>query len=328
MRRIPFPWLLTFLLAFLLLTAGGRIAPQDDETTFRMTANLVELGRTTITEQEFTISAQSYPGFLPHVAHEVLTTWAVPGRDGQKYPQFMPGQAIVNIPLYLLGRWLSGEPLNLRAVILTHWTTSLFNPIVIALTGWLIALFASRLGYSQRLSVGLGLAYALCTMVLPYTGTYFSEPLIALLILLAAYTVYAARAPAHVMGWLAAAGTALGLAVFIRERSAIMILPFVVYLYLCRRSVWWRGWAAFFAPLVVSGAVIGVLNWSRYGSPLTFGFSALQHTTFTTPLVLGLYGLLISPGKGLLLYNPIAWAGLIGLAIMFRTRRERQFCLP
>ena len=316
-------WLLIFLLSLLLLTAGGRLAPQDEETTFRMTANLIEFGRTAITEQSFTVEPQTYRGFLPHTQpRTLLTTWAVPGRDGRLYPQFMSGQAIVNIPLYLLGRLLSGEALNLRSILLTHWTTSLFNAIVIALTGWLVAMFASRLGYSSRLSVGLGLAYALGTMVLPYTGTYFSEPLIALLILLAAYAVYAARANLRSLLWLVVAGTALGLAVFTRERSAIMVPPFILYVWLCHRRVLWRGWVAFFAPLVIFGVIIGLFNWSRYGSPLTFGFSALQHTSFTTPLLLGLYGLLISPGKGLLLYNPIVWAGLIGLAIMFRTRRK------
>jgi hypothetical protein len=322
-RSIPFLCLLIFLTSFLLLTAGGRLAPQDEETTFRMTANLIESGRANITEQTFTVEPQTYPGFLPRTQpRTLLTTWAVPGRDGQLYPQFMSGQAIVNIPLYLLGRLLSGEALNLRSILLTHWTTSLFNAIVIALTGWLVAVFASRLGYSSRLSVGLGLAYALCTMVLPYTGTYFSEPLIALLILLAAYAVYAARANPRALLWLVIAGTALGLAVFTRERSVIMVPPFILYVWLCHRRVLWRGWVAFFAPLVIFGVIIGLFNWSRYGSPLTFGFSALQHTSFTTPLLLGLYGLLISPGKGLLLYNPIVWAGLIGLASMFRTRRR------
>jgi hypothetical protein len=323
LQRVPFVSLLIFLLALLLLTAGGRIAPQDEETTFRVTANLIEYGRTTITDQEFTVEPQPYSGFLPSAQpRTLLTTWAVPGRDGQKYPQFMPGQAIVSIPLYLIGRWLSGVPLTLRSVILAHWTTSLFNPIVIALTGWLVAVVASRLGYARRLSIGLGLAYALCTMVVPYSGTYFGEPVIALLILLAVYAVYAAHGGRRASMWLFVAGTSLGLTVFIRERSAIMIPPFIVYVYLCRRRVLWRGWAAFFTPLVLFAAIIGLLNWSRYGSPLTFGFSALQHTSFSTPVVLGLYGLLISPGKGLLLYNPIAWAGFIGLAIMFRTRRK------
>jgi hypothetical protein len=146
--------------------------------------------------------------------------------------------------------------------------------------------------------------------------------LIALLIALAAYAGYATRGSAREMWWLGMAGVALGLAVFTRERSVIMIPPFILYIYLCRRRVLWRGWLAFFAPLAVFGFVIGAINWTRYGSPLTFGFSALQHTTFTTPIILGLYGLLISPGKGLVLYNPIAWAGFIGLAIMFRTRRK------
>ncbi len=146
--------------------------------------------------------------------------------------------------------------------------------------------------------------------------------MIALLILLAVYAVYAARGGRRAPAWLIVAGASLGLTVFIRERSAIMIPPFILYVYLCHRRVLWRGWAAFFAPLVVFAVIIGLFNWSRYGSPLTFGFSALQHTSFSTPLVLGLYGLLISPGKGLLLYNPIAWAGFIGLAIMFRTRRK------
>ena len=251
-RRVPFFWLLIFLLAFLLLTAGGRLAPQDEETTFRMTANLIEFGRTAITEQTITLEPQTYPGFLPSTQpRTMLTTWAVRGQDGQLYPQFMPGQAILNIPLYLLGRLLSGEPLNLRSVILAHWTTSLFNPIVIALTGWLVALFAARLGYSQRLSIGLGLGYALGTMAVPYTGTYFSEPAIALLILLAAYAVYAARESARVLRWLMLAGTALGLTVFMRERSAIMIPPFILYVWLYHRRVLWRGWAAFFAPLVL-----------------------------------------------------------------------------
>ena len=38
-------------------------------------------------------------------------------------------------------------------------------------------------------------------------------------------------------------------------------------------------------------------------------------------LLLGLYGLLISPGKGLLFYTPIAWVGLIGLISMWRRWR-------
>lgn len=320
-RRVSFCWLLIFLLAVLLLTAGGRLAPQDEETTYRTTANLIEYGRWTITAQTVTVEPQTYPGFWPRVApRELLTTWAVPGRDGQLYPQFSPGQSIVAIPLYLPGRLIGGAP-SLSAVLITRFTTSLFNPIVIALTAWLIALFAARLGFSTRLSMVLALAYALGSMALPYTRTYFGEPLIALTITLAAYALYRVKTDRVEVGrWLLVSGAALAVAVFTRERSAIMLPAFMIYAApIIRRAG--RRWLIWLLPLVIVSVLIGLLNGSRYGSPLTFGFSALQHTSFTTPLLLGLYGLLISPGKGLLLYNPIAWAGLIGLVSMGRRWR-------
>ena len=326
-RLTPFIWLLVFLLSFLLLTAGGRLAPQDDETPYRTTANLIEYGRWTITEQTITIEPQSYPGFLPAVVpRELVTTWAVPGVDGQLYPQFAPGQALVAIPLYLVGRLIGGAP-SLSSVLITRFTTSLFNPIVIALTGWLLALFAARLNFSLRLSLALGAAYALGSMALPYTGTYFSEPLIALTILLAAYALHRVKVDRvdliergdriDVGRWLLISGSALAIAIFTRERSAIMFPAFVLYAMPIIRRVW-RHWLIWLLPMMIIGLLIGWMNWTRYGSPLTFSFSVLQHTTFSTPLLLGLYGLLLSPGKGLLFYTPLAWAGLIGLVSMWR----------
>ncbi|NTU64844.1 MAG: hypothetical protein HGB05_15955, partial [Chloroflexi bacterium] len=174
MRRIPFLWLLIFLLALLSLMAGGRIAPQDEETTYRMAANLIESGRFTITTQEFTLEAQTFPGFLPHIQPRTLiTTWAGPGSDGQIYPQYTHAQSLFVVPLYLLGRLFTGAPVTLSSVAFTKFTTSLLNPILIALTGWLVAVFASRLGMSYRLSVILGLASPLATMALAYIDTSF-----------------------------------------------------------------------------------------------------------------------------------------------------------
>jgi hypothetical protein len=80
-------------------------------------------------------------------------------------------------------------------------------------------------------------------------------------------------------------------------------------------------------PLIASAVFIALLNWVRYGSPLTSGYSLLQQATFSTPLPVGLYGLLFSPGKGLLFYSPILWAGFAGLFIMFRTRRAEAILI-
>ncbi len=317
-RHIPFLWLFIFLLSVLLLTAGGRIAPQDEETVLRMTANLLQ-GRFTITNQTITVEPQTYSGFLPQAQpRELITTWAAIGVDGRSYSQFSWGQSILDVPLYLIGRLIGGG-LDLRSILIVRLIVSLLNPIVIALTGWLIALFATRLGYSTRLSIGLALAYAFGSMVFAYASTHFSEPALALMLVLAIYAIDRARAdqPAR---WLVLAGTALGFTAYIRERSVIIVPIFVLYLILKHRRLRLKSWLAFLVPIGIAGGLIGLQNWLRFGAPTSFGFSALQHTSFTTPIVLGVYGLLISPGKGLLLYNPIAWLGLIGLFTLAKHR--------
>ena len=323
MRRIPFLWLLVFLLALLLLMAGGRIAPQDEETTYRMAANLIESRRFTITTQEFTLEAQTFPGFLPHIQPRTLiTTWAGPGSDGQIYPQYTHAQSLFVVPLYLLGRLFTGAPVTLSSVAFTKFTTSLLNPILIALTGWLVAVFASRLGMSYRLSVILGLASPLATMALAYIDTSFSEPLLTLALLVATYAVYQARFD-NPLGYLTVAGAALGLALYTRERSIILLPPFLLYVFLTQPRRQWMGWLAFLVPIGIAGVFIGAWNWIRFGSPLMTSYTAWQpETGFNTPIVVGVFGLWLSAGKGLLFYNPIAWLGLIGLVSLWRRDRS------
>ncbi len=316
-----YTWFFVGLLTSLLLTAGGRLAPMDDETTYEMTANFVEYGRLTIDRGAFEPALQTSPGFLPRTTMWASpATWAVPGRDGQLYPQYAPGLALAVLPLYLIGRLIGGAP-SIGAVLITRLTTALFNPIVIALTAYLIARLARRLGLSVRWSLLLGAAYATGSLAWAYTGTLYSEPFLALLLVLAVYALVGAKTDrADADRQLLIAGAALGFMLITRERSAIWLPAFLLYaLPINRRR--WRGWLWLLAPLIAAGVLLGLINWSRYGSPLTFGYSSLQNYTFEAPLWLGLYGLLISPGKGLLLYAPIVGAGIAGLLSMWRRQR-------
>ncbi len=322
MRRVPFGWLLIFLLSILLLLAGGRLAPRDEETTYRMTANLIERGQLTLTQQDFTVEPQSYPAFLPQVAPRTqATTWIVPGPNGESYPLYTHAQPILQIPLYLIGRIISGASLDLSSVALTRFTVSLLNPIVIALTGWLLALFGSRWGFSTRLSIGLGVMYSLGTMAVVYTHTNFSDPALALLFTLAAYSAYRADGDRRER-WLLLTGFTLGLALYLRERALIWLPLYVGYLLFTRRARSLRHWLAVLVPLGCGAVALMLWNSVRFGSPVVIGYASwVADTGFDAPILLGLFGLLISPGKGVLLYNPIVWLGFIGLSAMLRRRR-------
>jgi hypothetical protein len=65
--------------------------------------------------------------------------------------------------------------------------------------------------------------------------------------------------------------------------------------------------------LVVAGA-----NWVRYRSPFDHGYDG---EAFTTPLMLGLTGILLSPGKSVFLFSPPLVLGFIGWK-RFRQRSE------
>lgn len=327
-RPFPFLWLLIFLLASLLLFAGGRIVGLDEETTYRMTVNLIERRQLTLDRQTFLLAVQTFPAFLPRVKPlEIITAWIVSGVDGQTYPLYTHAQALLQLPLYLVGRVTGGPATSLTAAAMARVAVALLNPIVVAITGWLIVVFASTWGFSRRLSLSLGLIYSWGSMALAYTHTHFSDPALALFITLGAYSAYRAKeaSPAR---WLLVAGIALGAAVYLRERTLIIVPFFVLYVALTRRarSVW--PWAMLMLPLVVAGATLGAWNWLRFGSPLTASYTdGIPGTGFNTPLFIGLFGLLFSPGKGLLIYNPIVCLGLIRLFSMRRRRAEAALYL-
>lgn len=333
MRRVPFGWLLIFLLSILLLLAGGRLAPRDEETTFRMTANLIERGQLTLTQQDFTVEPQPYAAFLPQAAPRTqATTWIVPGPNGESYPLYTHAQPVLQIPLYLIGRLIGGPAADLSGVVWTRFFVSLLNPIVVALTGWLIALFGRRWGFSDRLSIGLGVTYSLGTMAVVYTHTNFSDPLLALLFTLAAYSAY--RATADQRGrWLIVSGVALGLALYLRERALIWLPLYLAYLLFTRRARTVRDWLAVLVPIGCGAAALALWNSVRFGSPVVVGYASwVADTGFEAPIAVGLFGLLISSGKGVLLYNPIFWLGFAGLFTMLRRRRAEaifflSFCV-
>lgn len=321
-RRVPFGWLLIFLLSILLLCAGGRLAPRDEETTYRMTANLIERGQLTLTQQDFTVEPQAYAAFLPQAAPRTqATTWIVPGPNGESYPLYTHAQPILQIPLYLLGRLIGGAPIDLASVAWTRFCVSLLNPIVIALTGWVIALFGSRWGFSNRLSIGLGVVYSLGTMAVVYTHTNFTDPLLALCFTLAAYSAYRSNGD-HRDRWLLVTGVALGLALYLRERALIWLPLYLAYLLFTRRARTIRQWLLVLVPMACGALALALWNSVRFGSPVVIGYASwVADTGFDAPIILGLFGLLISPGKGVLLYNPIVWLGIVGWFAMLRRRR-------
>src|SRR5439155_23610954 len=118
------------------------------------------------------------------------------------------------------------------------------------------------------------------------------------------------------------AGLALGLAFWIKGTN-LVVAPaaagFVIWR-LARARAPLRTWigvaCAAGLPLLAAGLAWCAFNVARFGDPLQAGYDF----GFTTPLWVGLRGLLLSPGKGYFWYSPLLLAALGSAPALVRRR--------
>jgi len=239
------------------------------------------------------------------------------GPDGHLYSRKGLGTTIAALPFY----WLAVQANrlgNVQAAMLTHGLGT-------ALTGTLIYLLLRRLQHGWGIALAVALGFGLGTMAWPYARTLFSEPLAGLGLVISFYFLIRYRDRQDRLSILLA-GAGLGTALLSRLNNAI-VAPFLgllllVYLYRhhSRRFQEWIGPILLFGlPVLAALVITGWYNWLRFGSPLTTGY--LPEERFATPFFEGLYGLTLSPGKGLFWYNPLLFAALAGWPAFFRRHR-------
>ena len=302
-----------FAWAFLLyaLTSSGRLHTVDEYEAYYMTESLVERGDLAIPAAQ---------GFFGRKAD-----------DGRFYAPYGPLPAFVAAPGYLAGRSVaSALSLPPKQSETLRWSlTSQTNAIVSALSVALLFALARRLGARSGLAIVAALIYALATPAWHYATTFFSEPLSAALLLAATIAWIDIARAEHPRAWsVAIAGLPLALMALVRLTNALLFpIPALAVLALSHGRISARiARSALYcaAPLVAIAAYL-VWNHVRFGNPLEPGYpSSVEGRTIDTfygePFLRGLYGMTLSPGKGLFLFAPVVVAGL------FAIPRVRERC--
>ncbi len=269
------------------------------------------------------------------LTHNTLQLPPVQKDMGSSYSRYALGHTIAELPLLGVGvlvQQVNGAPATIRYVFVM-----LLDPIVSAFGVALLFLSARRLFKSERLAVALSLIYYFATFALPYAVQSWSEPLVATLLLLAFYAMLRVfdSAEDKPVRWLLIAGIALGYALFTKEEFALVAAIFGLW-WLVRRAVALRqvgaGWVGLTTQLLCEGIFLAVpmfcfygfsmaYNYIRSGSLFTSSYVAQGILSFDTPLLTGLYGLLLSPGKGLVWVAPSALLALWGVVRFGREHR-------
>jgi len=292
-----------FFLVALLSLSSGIIASSDGVTIFNVTRAIVERG-------EISVSGENVSK----------------GVGDKLYSRYGIALSIAAIPLYLFGKLVSlAIPAHFRSLVLKG-SVSLTNAVVGSLVCLLLFSMGHKLGYSPRVSFQLAISFAFSTFFLVYaTKSFFTQPLEAFTLLAAVYFLVKARSESSRRS-LGAAGLFAGLGV-LTKWAFVVNLP-VLFAYALaisckgRRA---RDLMALSAPVAACSAIALAYNYARFGSILKTGYWVVP--TFTTPLFVGLYGLLFSSGKGLFLYAPIAALGVVSMRAFATCRRRETFLL-
>jgi len=231
-----------------------------------------------------------------------------------------PGQVIASVPLFMIAVALPG-----LGLMQTVW---LLNILITAATAALVYHFARLLGYTERVGLGAGLIFGAATIALPYTKTFFREPLFTFLGL---FTLYAAERWRRNGQWRWLPVTVFALiATFITKDAAFFFLPALVIallpaavMRLDRRSLITIG-------IISAVALLILLIVPRFVAAGRFDvIGRIQRAIIEAdeaPYALLSY--LFSPGRGIFAFSPVLLLGLPGFILLLRMKRRREALVP
>ena len=188
-----------------------------------------------------------------------------------------------------------------------------------------------ELNLSRRAALVVGTMTGLGTQLWPSAHTLFADQSAAFLLTFAVYAVVRLRYEERGLSWGIVSAWASALAVLCKTIFIVACPAVAIYVTWAvmtplesgRRSSQ-REITFLIAMALVPFVLVGILqlwhNDLRYGSIWTFGYREGRDGEygFATPLLVGLYGLLFSSGRSLLLYSPLCLLAFVGARDFFK----------
>ncbi|MDA0745020.1 MAG: hypothetical protein O2954_00755 [bacterium] len=305
-NRAAAGWIGIFFLCLYLLTASGHYG--GDGFWIYLTAESIVL--------DGDLAIGDRPFLIPEMQNQYAAGpgGGITAEMGRTYSPYGLGLALFEIPLYTMGRLASRILPSIPSDYITMFTVSMTNTGIAAAWCVLFFLFGRNLGYSKYTCLFLTGIFGLGSLTFPYASYGFSEPLLGLTFLGTAFALHTYRQSGKPIA-LAFAGALAGLVVLTKIYAVITLPLFAIYLWadLRSRPLKVRTLAALLIPLAFFAILAAWYNWARYGGILKTGyhlvdfdriggFLNLNPVQFAT----GLFGLLLSPGRGLLPFLPVA----------------------
>ena len=285
---------------FYSLTGPGRVDIIDGQFRFEVAWNIIETGQPTVRDVK-----------LPARISE----------NGARYSYYGIAASVTSLPLVWLGYHFGSENGEL-ARFLFSLTSGLFAAATLALLmhWWL------RLGIPPRRALGWVLVVGLATLFWPAATSTFDQTQHAFFVLASLYAGTRAKEAEgnYAKGWTALSGLCAGVIV-LYQQTFVILAPLLALSHLDdkgprRLRPALQRLPVFFGMLFFCVALAGLYNFWRWGSFFDLGAPPGPQPKIWGNPVLGVLGLLVSPGKGILWYSPVVLLQLWSL----RSLRQRQ----
>ena len=242
---------------------------------------------------------------------------------GPQYSKYGLGMSVLAIPFYLAGKVLSSL-LGIEVSLATQFSVSMINTLLTALSCLLIFQFATnRFNFSPGTALLLASGFGLSSIAWYYSEDFMSEPATTLFMLSAVYFV-TGKDPDLRKRDLLWAGIFLALAISCRLVALVAVPGFIIYQWMVWSESEEKNKSGLVMdlvrpaiPIVTVLVIIMVYNYIRFADPLETGYEK-----FSGRFMVGLFGLLFSPGKSLFLFNPLTLLGCLSFALCFREQRK------
>lgn len=210
--------------------------------------------------------------------------------------------------------------------------SSFLNPTVTAMTVVVLFLLAYKLRFTPKQAYLAALTFGLVSPAAVYAKFDFAQTLAAFLLLLGIYLFVLYRQ--HGTKYLLLSGVCLGLAILTRSEFILVPVPILVLAayFLDQESEKHTPLKAKVRPLrlMLIGTPILLfsllhlyVNQARFGSPFSAGYSpASEFTLEIEHFLTALMGNLISPGRGVFIFFPIALFSIYGFRQLLKEDRE------
>lgn len=253
------------------------------------------------------------------------------GRDGREYAQYGLGLPLASAPLLAIPSALSSSSHDSGidyAIVATRsfrLCAVAFNLFVTVASVIMLRWLLTRLGLTARSSAAAALLFGTATIIWPHGRTFFTEPLASFCLLLAiALLVHASEASRSSRMYFVLAGACFGWAILTRLDS-LVATPAVAWAAVRGTRAPSRiaaRWCLVAFPVVFALVVIAGHNYYRFGGVGRTGYEdQAEGVQFATPVLVGLHGYVLTPGRSIFVYSPCLLLALPGAVALWRRDR-------